>query len=175
VSPDGRGIIYAATVNDAPVLQMVSVAEKTIQTIRTPGPAVDPFANFNGTIGYLEPFPGGKGQANVNRVAFARASGEAANIEGLRSLNLANGFAVISPDRRRLAAIVDPGGASASIWVSELGAGAQFLRVADLPSEVRPRGAHLDARQQRPDRRNDSACDPSGAVRSGEVETRIDS
>ena len=140
-SADGRGILYATTVNDVPTLHMVSVADKAVHRIQTPGPAVSPFAIVDDTIGYLEPFPGAKDQPNVNRVAFVRTTGEPVPVEGLRSLNLANGFAVISPDGHRLAGVVDPGGAASSIWVAELSKGTPFLKMADLPSDVRLRGA----------------------------------
>lgn len=62
-SPDGRGIVYATTVNDVPTLQMVSVADGTVKRVPTPGPALSPFGIADGTTAYLEPFPGGKGQA----------------------------------------------------------------------------------------------------------------
>lgn len=91
--PDGRRIVFAVTVGDAPRLQSVSVADGTIEPVRTPGPAVTPFGFLGDTLGYSEAFPGGEGRANVNRVAFVRPGGEAASVEALRSLNLANGFA----------------------------------------------------------------------------------
>jgi hypothetical protein len=102
---------------------------------------VYPFGFSDGVIGYLEPFPGGPGRPNLNRIAFVRTSGQAASPEALRSLGLANGFAAISADGRRLAAVVDPGGSGSSIWVADLGKGSAFQKVIDLPPDVRPRGA----------------------------------
>src|SRR5262245_46673801 len=96
-------------------------------------------------IGYLEPFPGSKDQPNLNRVAFATTSGQPVSNEALRTLNLANGFAVISHDGRRLAAVVDPGGGAGSIWVAELDKGTPFQKMIDLSADVRPRGASWTA------------------------------
>ncbi len=140
-SANGRRVVYATSVNDLPVLRSVSAADGTIQQIRTPGPALNPFSMANDTVGYVEPLPGGSATPNLTRVAFVRISGEPIPAEALRSLNLANGFAVISPDGRRLAAVVDPGGATGAIWVADLASGTPFHKVTDLPSDVRPRGA----------------------------------
>ena len=140
-SPDGRQIAYATTINDRPTLQLVNLANRTIQRLATPGPALSPFSFTNDTIGYLEPFPGSPGKPNVNHVAFVRTNGESVPDEALRSLSVANGFAVISPDGRRLAGVVDPGGAAGSIWVADLVSGTGFQKMADLPFDVRPRGA----------------------------------
>ncbi len=139
-APDGRGVVFATTVNDQPALQIASVPAGAVQRVRTPGPAVGPFGFSEDIIGYLEPFPGGPGKPNINRVAFVRTSGEPAFQDALRSLGLANGFAVLSADGRRLAGVVDPGGAAGSIWVAELGKGTAFQKIADLPPDVRPRG-----------------------------------
>ncbi len=140
-SPDGHQVVYATAVEDLPILQSVDVADGTVQRIQTPRGAVGPFSLANDTIGYLEPIPGGAGTPNVKRVAFGRTNGEPVPADVLRGLNLANGFAVISPDGRRLAAVVDPGGATGSIWVAELNSGTSFEKVTDLPSDVRTRGA----------------------------------
>jgi Tol biopolymer transport system component len=140
-SPDGHRVVYATTVDDLPILQSVGVADGTVQRIHTPGRAVSPFSLANDTVGYLEPRPGGPGTPNDNRVAFVRTNGEPVPADALRGLNLANGFAVLSPDGRRLAAVVDPGAATGSIWVADLNSGASFQKVTDLPSDVRPRGA----------------------------------
>ena len=75
-SPDGRRVIYATTVNDVPTLQMVGIADRKVERIPTPGPAVSPFQIADDMIGYLEPFPGSKDQPNVNRVAFVSTSGQ---------------------------------------------------------------------------------------------------
>lgn len=143
--PDGRAIVYAMTVDDVPTLQRVGVPDGTVQRLPTPGPALSPFAIADDTIGYLEPFPGGKDQPNVNRIAFVRLTGEQVSKEGLRGLNLANGFAILSPDGRRLAGVVDPGGAAGAIWVADLNARTPFQKVTDLPPDVRPRGATWSA------------------------------
>ena len=140
-SPDGRRIVFAVTVGDAPALQSVSVADGTIEPFRTPGPAVSPFG-FNGdALGYLEPFPGGPGKPNINRVAFVRQSGDPVPVEALRSLGFANGFAVMSSDGQRIAGVVEQGGAASSIWVADLRRGTAFQKVADLPADTRVRGA----------------------------------
>jgi dipeptidyl aminopeptidase/acylaminoacyl peptidase len=140
-SPDGRRLVFAVTVGDAPALRSVTVADRRVEPIATPGPATTPFGFVGDSVGYLEPFPGGEGKANVSRVAFARATGEPLPSDVLRSLNVANGFAVISSDGRRLAALVEPGGSAGSIWVADLGRGTPFQKVTDLPSDVRLRGA----------------------------------
>ena len=50
-------------------------------------------------------------------------------------------FAAVSPDDRRLAGLVDPGGAAGSIWMADLARGTAFQKVIDLPADVRMRGA----------------------------------
>ena len=79
-SRDGRRIVFAVT-GDTPTLQSVSVADGTIQPVRTPGPAVTPIGFVGDALGYLEPFPGGARTPNLNRVAFVREGGESASIE----------------------------------------------------------------------------------------------
>jgi hypothetical protein len=123
------------------VLQSVSVADGTVQRVHTPGPAVGPFSFANDIVGYLELFPGEAGKPNVKRVAFVRISGEPVPADALRGLNLGNGFALMSPDGRRLAAVQDPGGASGAIWLADLSSGTPFHKIIDLPADVRPRGA----------------------------------
>jgi Tol biopolymer transport system component len=140
-SPDGQRVVFAVAVGNAPTLQSVRVADGAIEPVRTPGPAVAPFGFVGDTLGYLEPFPGDAGRPNVTRVAFVRSNGESAATEALRSVNLANGFAALSPDGRRVAAMVEPGGAAGSIWVADLARGTPFQKLADLPAEVRFRGA----------------------------------
>jgi hypothetical protein len=78
-------------------------------------------------------------------VAFVRTSGEPGPADALRSLNLANGFAAISSDGRRLAGVVDPGGTAGSIGIADLTNGTLFQKVTDMPASVRPRGAGVDA------------------------------
>jgi eukaryotic-like serine/threonine-protein kinase len=140
-TPDGRRIVFAITMGDVPTLQSVSVADRGIERVVTPGPAVGPFAFVDNSIAYLEPFPGQAGTPNVNRVAFAGSSGKPASADALRTLNLANGIAVLSPDGQRLAALVEPGGAAGSLWVADVNRNAPFRKVTDLPSDVRVRGA----------------------------------
>jgi hypothetical protein len=140
-SPDGQRIIFAVALGDAPALQSVRTADGMIEPIRTPGPAVTPFGFIGDTLGYLEPFPGGAGRANVNRVAFVRSTGESATTEAMRNVNVGNGYAALSPDGRRVAALVEPGAAAGSIWVLDMGSGKPFQKVADLPADVRFRGA----------------------------------
>ena len=140
-SPDGRRIVFAVTIGDAPALQSVSAADGTIERFRTPGPGLSPFGFTDDVLGYLEPFPGGPGRPNINRVAFVRQSGDPVPIEALRSLGLANGFAVMSPDGQRLAGVVEQGGSTSSIWVADLKRGTAFQKVADLPADTRVRGA----------------------------------
>jgi eukaryotic-like serine/threonine-protein kinase len=140
-SPDGRRIVFAVTIGDAPALQSVSAADGTIERLRTPGPGLSPFGFTDEVLGYLEPFPGGPGRPNINRVAFVRPSGDPVPIEVLRSLGLANGFAVLSSDGQRLAGIVEQGGSTSSIWVADLKRGTAFQKVTDLPANTRVRGA----------------------------------
>ena len=59
----------------------------------------------------------------------------------LGAMNLGNGFFVFTSDRRRVAAMVDPGGSPGSIWVARLDGDGVFRKIADLPPSVRPRGA----------------------------------
>ena len=59
----------------------------------------------------------------------------------MRNVNLGNGFAALSPDGRRVAALVEPGGAAGSIWIIDLASGMPFQKVTDLPADVRFRGA----------------------------------
>ena len=139
-SPDGRRVVFAVTIGDAPALQSVSVADGTVARFRTPGPALSPIGFTDDVLGYLEPFPGGPGKANINRVAFVRQGGDPVPIEALRSLGLANGFAVMSSDGQRLAGVVEQGGAASSIWVADLKRGTAFHKVADLPADTRVRG-----------------------------------
>ena len=47
-APDGRGIVFATTVDDQPTLQIVSVPTGAVQRVRTPGPAVGPFGFADG-------------------------------------------------------------------------------------------------------------------------------
>ena len=140
-SPDGQRIVFAVALGNAPALQSVRIANGVIEPIRTPGPAVTPFGFIGDTLGYLEPFPGGAGRPNVNRVAFVRSNGESASTEAMRNLNVGNGFAALSPDGRRVAALVEPGGAAGSIWLIDLGSGKPFQKVTELPADVRFRGA----------------------------------
>ena len=141
-SADGRRHSVAMTVDDVPTLHIGERRGQGRPSDSDAGPGGQLRSRLSDdTIGYLEPFPGAKDQPNVNRVAFVRTTGEPVPMEGLRSLNLANGFAVISPDGHRLAGVVDPGGAASSIWVAELSKGTPFLKMADLPSDVRLRGA----------------------------------
>jgi eukaryotic-like serine/threonine-protein kinase len=139
--PDGQRIVFAVALGNVAALQSVRIADRTIEPIHTPGPAVTPFGFMGDTLGYLEPFPGGAGRPNVNHVAFVRSNGESATTEAMRSLNVANGFAALSPDGRRVAAMVEPGGAAGSIWILDLTRGTPFQKVSDLPADVRFRGA----------------------------------
>ena len=139
-SPDGRRVVFAVAIGDAPALQSVSVADGTVEPFRTPGPAVSPIAFAGDTLGYLEPCPGGPGRPNINRVAFVRLGGDPVPVEALRSLGLANGFAVISSDGQRIAGVVEQGGAASSIWVADLTRGTAFHKVTDLPADTRVRG-----------------------------------
>jgi serine/threonine protein kinase len=140
-SPDGQRILFAVAEGNAPALRSVRVANGMLEPVKTPGPAVFPFGFVGDTLGYLEPFPGGAGRPNVNRIAFVRSNGESTTTEAMRSVNVVNGSAALSPDSRRVAALVEPGGAAGSIWVIDLGSGKPFQKVADLPSDVRFRGA----------------------------------
>ena len=140
-SRNGRRIVFAVAIGDAPTLQSVSVADGTIQSVRTPGPAVTPIGFAGDALGYLEPFPGSARTPNLTRVAFVREGGESASIEALRGLDLSNGSAVISPDGQRMAGIVDHGGGTSSIWIADLRRGTPFQKVIDLPADVLVRGA----------------------------------
>jgi eukaryotic-like serine/threonine-protein kinase len=140
-SPDGRRIVFAVAGSNAPALQSVRVADGVVEPFRTPGPATTPFGFVGDTLGYLEPFPGDAGRPNVNRVAFVGSNGESASTEAMRSVNVANGFAALSPDGRRVAAMVEPGGAAGSIWILDLMRGTPFQKVTDLPADIRFRGA----------------------------------
>ena len=62
-----------------------------------------------------------------------REGGDPVPIEVLRALDLANGFAVMSPDGQHIAGVVDPGGAASSIWIADLRRGTAFQKVIDLP------------------------------------------
>jgi Tol biopolymer transport system component len=139
-SPDSSRIIYATTVGDVPGLHSVGVADGRVQRVATPGPALGAFSFSNDTIGYLEPLPGRTDQPNVNRIAFMRSTGEPIEADALKALNLANGFAVASPDGRRLAAIVEPGGAAGSVWVADLMQRTPFVKVTDFMGDARTRG-----------------------------------
>jgi Tol biopolymer transport system component len=140
-SRDGRRIVFAVTTGDTPTLQSVSVADGTIQPVRTPGPAVTPIGFVGDALGYVEPFPGTATTPNLNRVAFVREGGDSASIEALRGLNLSAGFAVLSPDGQHLAGFVSPGGGISSIWVADLRRNTPFQKVTDLPADVLVRGA----------------------------------
>jgi len=139
-SSDGRRILFAVT-GDTPTLQSVNVADGTIQPVRTPGPAVTPIGFVGDALAYLEPFPGSARTPNLTRVAFVDEGGNSTSIDALRSLNLANGSAVISPDGQRIAGIVNPGGGASSIWIADLRRGTQFQKAIDLPADVLVRGA----------------------------------
>jgi hypothetical protein len=119
----------------------VRVADRAIEPVRTPGPGLFPFGFVGDSLGYLEPFPGDAGRPNRNHVAFVRPDGQSASNEAIRSLNVANGFAAISPDGRRLAGLVDPGGAASSIWMADMARGTAFQKVVELPADMRMRGA----------------------------------
>jgi Tol biopolymer transport system component len=140
-SLDGGRIVFAVTVGEAPALQSVRVADRAIEPVRTPGPGLFPFGFVGDALGYLEPFPGDAGRPNRNHVAFVRPDGQSASNEAIRSLNVANGFAAISPDGRRLAGLVDPGGAASSIWMADMARGTAFQKVVELPADMRMRGA----------------------------------
>jgi len=140
-SPDGQRIVFGVALGNVVALQSVRTADGVIEPIRTPGPAVTPFGFIGDTLGYLEPFPGSAGRPNVNRVAFVRSNGEAATTEAMRNVNVGNGYAALSPDGRRVAALVEPGAAAGSIWIIDLASGKPFQKVADLPADVRFRGA----------------------------------
>lgn len=163
-SPDGRRVIYAATIDESPTLQSVSVGDGATQRVPTPRPALSPFSFVNDTVGYLEPIPGGTGKPNFNRVAFVRTSGEPFPTEALRSLNLANGFAVLSSDGRRLAGVVDPGGSAGSIWVAELNSGAPFRKSYRPASGRSTSRCHVDVRQRCADCRHESTNESPGVV-----------
>ena len=139
-SRDGRRIVFAVT-GDTPALQSVSVADGTMQSVRTPGPAVTPIGFVGDALGYLEPFPGDARTPNRTHVAFVREGGDSASIDVLRALNLSNGFAVLSPDGQRLAGFVNPGGGASSIWIADLRRGTPFQKVIDFPADVLVRGA----------------------------------
>jgi Tol biopolymer transport system component len=139
-SPDASRIVFAITAGDAPVLQSVRVADAVVETVRTPGPATSPIGFVGDALGYLEPFAGDADRPNATRVAFVGPDGQVVPHVAIRGLNLANGFAAVSPDGRRIAGVVEPGGAGGSIWVAELAGDTPFEKVADFPADTRVRG-----------------------------------
>jgi hypothetical protein len=139
-SADGTEITYATTVGDVPGLQSVKITDRTVRRVPTPGPALNPIWLGDDLIAFLEPLPAGPGKPNVNRIALIHAGGEPVSTGMLHDLNLGNGFVMVSPDRRRVAAIVDPGGSPGSIWVADADGTKPFRKIAELPFDVRPRG-----------------------------------
>lgn len=109
-SPDGRRLVYATPVGDAPGLMIMDVAEGTTTRLPTPAAATAPAWSRGNVIAYVEPRGGNIG-------AFAqliRPDGQpidASPLDGPMAPTISNGFLAWSPDGKQLAAVALPGAA----------------------------------------------------------------
>ena len=138
-SPDGRRLVYATPIGDAPGLMIMDVATGTTTRLPTPTAASAPAWSRENVIAFVEPRGGTRG-------AFAqliRPDGQPVDSSPLdRSTapSLGNGFLAWSPDGKRLAAVALPGAAVGSLWIIEPNNPVPYKKLMDLPAGVFLRG-----------------------------------
>jgi len=139
-SPDGRKLVYAIPVGDAPVLETMTVADGRTTRLKTPAAAVAPaWSPREDLIAFIEPRGGVLGAY----VQVIRADGQPAGLRSLDGPNaprVGNGFVAWSADGKRLAVVALPGGAPGSIWIVEPDKPVPYRKLIDLPADVFLRG-----------------------------------
>jgi len=138
-SPDGRRLVYATPIGNAPGLMIMDVATGTTTHLPTPTAASAPAWSREDVIAYVEPRGGTLG-------AFAqliRPDGQRINaspLDGPTAPVIGNGFLAWSPDGKRLAAVALPGAAAGSVWIIEPNSPTPYKKLMDLPAGVFLRG-----------------------------------
>jgi len=138
-SPDGTRLVYTTPIGDAPGLMIMNVADGTTKRLPTPRAASAPSWSRDDVIAFVEP-RGGSAGAFVQLIRPDGSAVSATRLDGPDAASMGNGFAVWSPDAKRLAAVTLSGAAAGSVWIVEPGSPAPYKKVMTLPSGVFLRG-----------------------------------
>jgi len=137
-SPDGRRLVYATPIGDAPGLMIMDVATGTTTHLPTPAAAAAPAWSREDVIAYVEP------RGSVGAFAqLIRPDGQPINaspLDGPTAALINNGFLAWSPDGKRLAGVALPGAAAGSVWIIEPNSPTPYKKLMDLPAGVFLRG-----------------------------------
>ena len=140
-SPDGRELVYAAPVDEAPGLWLANVETGATRRLPTPGPAASPaWSPRDDVIAYVEARRPAQGQANSSRIAYVDHAGQLLHGMPPESPNVLNGFLAWSPDGRHLAAAVEPGASASAVWIVDTTGEEPVKKIVQLPGAVRIRG-----------------------------------
>ena len=136
-SPDGKQLVYATPNGDAPGLTLVEVATGKTTPLKTLG--VSPTWSRDNVIAFVEPRGGTLGAF----VQLIRPNGEPVSSSPLDTADaprLGNGSVVWSPDGKRIAASMLPGGGDGSLWIVDPASPKPYHKLLDLPAGVFTRG-----------------------------------
>jgi serine/threonine protein kinase/Tol biopolymer transport system component len=137
-SPDGRRLVYATPIGDAPGLMIMDVATGTTTRLPTPAAAASPAWSREDVIAYVE--PRGSIGAFAQLIRPDRQPIDASPLDGPTAPPILNGFLAWSPDGKRLAAVALPGAAAGSVWIIEPNNPVPYKKLMDLPAGVFLRG-----------------------------------
>jgi Tol biopolymer transport system component len=135
-SPDGRRLVFATPVGDAPGLMTMDVTSGQTARVPTAAAATAPaWSPREDVIAYVEPRGGAVGAF----LRFVRSNGQVVRADET-GVQIANGFLSWSPDGRRLAAVALPGAFSGSIWIVEPEGATPLRKLLDLAANDLLRG-----------------------------------
>jgi eukaryotic-like serine/threonine-protein kinase len=132
-SPDGKRLVYATPIGDAPGLMIMDVADGSTTRLPTPAAANAPDWSRENIIAYVEPRGGNAGAfAQLIRPDGQRV--DASPLDGPTAPWIANGYVAWAPDGKRLAAVALPGAAVGSVWIIEPNSPSPYKKLMDLPA-----------------------------------------
>jgi len=138
-SPDGTRLVYGTPVGDAPGLMIMNVADGTSSRLPTPAAATMATWSRDNVIAYVEPRGGASG-AYLQLITPEGGTVASSQLDGVGAPRINNGFAVWSPEGKRLAAVSLPGADEGSIWIVEPNNPVPYRKLMDLPGGVFLRG-----------------------------------
>ena len=138
-SPDGRRLVFATPIGDAPGLMIMNVADGTTTRLPTTAAATGPAWSRDDVIAYIEP-RGGTIGAFVQLIAPDGRPVASSPLDGRGAPQVANGSIAWSPDGKRLAAASLPGAGDGSVWIIDPTSAAPYKKLLNLPAGVFVRG-----------------------------------
>jgi TolB protein len=132
-SPDGKRLVYATPIGDAPGLMIMDVADGSTTRLPTPAAANARAWSRANIIAYVEP-RGGNAGAFAQLIRPDGQGVDASPLDGPTAPWIANGYVAWAPDGKRLAAVALPGAAVGSVWIIEPNSPSPYKKLMDLPA-----------------------------------------